>query len=63
MVIKEGDKIRVKDSPENLKLFEDSLDAKLNTDRNSSDGNLQEKTTEVGSEEVLAEKQSLKVQF
>ena len=55
VVIKEGDKIRVKDSPENLKLFEDSLDAKLNTDRNSSDGNLQEKTTEVSSEEVLAE--------
>ena len=55
VVILEGDKIRVKDSPENLKLFEDSLDAKLNTDRNSSVGDLQEKTTEVGSEEVLAE--------
>ena len=53
--IKEGDKIRVKDSPENLKLFEDSLDAKLNTDRNSSVGDLQEKTIQVGSEEVLAE--------
>ena len=45
----------MKDSPENLKLFEESLDAKLNTDRNSSVGDLQEKTTEVGSEEVLAE--------
>ena len=55
VVIKEGDKIRVKDSPENLKLFEESLDAKLNTDRDSTVGDLEEKTTEVDSEEVLAE--------
>ncbi|MFL2527070.1 MAG: SLC13 family permease [Candidatus Azotimanducaceae bacterium] len=55
VVIQEGDKIRVKDSPENLKLFEESLDAKLNTDKNSLVIGLEDGSTETETEEVLAE--------
>lgn len=55
VVIQEGDKIRVKDSPENLKLFEESLDAKLNTDKNPLVIGLEDGSTETETEEVLAE--------
>ena len=55
VVIQAGDKIRIKDSPENLKLFEESLDAKLNTDKNPLVIGLEDGSTETETEEVLAE--------
>jgi len=50
IVIQEGDRLRVKDAPANLKFFEETLEATLNTD---SDSDVKNEATP--SEEILAE--------